>query len=729
MSGPQAIAKMLIDLLYNKPKGGVTVSNRYGEATDHFLEANPVVSTAIDSSLLSPVASDICHPEIYIAIDFTHQFVESVVPNSDYKPLIGKRPLDPALMQRYADKIFIFVQRYFEYVQSPAGVKSGATFDFSANITADYEKNPRDENVINVFLNKIINYFLTSINVRRARNDIGTASVVLKDIKNPSDDGTGNFRLFYDATYAILDQLFVPMLPITIWGKGRLYRNWYFPIFDGYITSNSFKDANGFVEYNIECKDVLELARVSIDMISPSVVQLAEERKVDSINILVKPFYGHDHFTIVDRLFRGGLIVFDPTGRSESDKNKYDYAYSRSYDIMKPPPLEPYAPETLSPKEALPLYSLGRFEPAFMNDPDDQSYGYKRESALEAIAVPKEKFTTDFAVKYVSHRERTRSLIAWGDSITPYRVWETQSPDIYTSTFSSRLDILTEVAKTVYYDFFVDGCGNVHYQPMRLNNEFLLGDALYPKLVETPEGSSYYHPRKFKHAQVINPREVFSNSSLINIEELITFLRVSGQHSIIRDVAPENLNLIGCATHKPLISRFGYRRGEEHNVLFNENPKITDSLHFLDVAAMVFMVFKNAELYTRETTIVFRPELEIAAPVLYTEDNNVFYVNSISHNVTIGGDATTNVSCSMGRKDYQLPPDLNSFLVATEEAYNINAFDPQALYSKLKAYEWVEYINQEDINLLEFYEEHGRPEEKIVSSGNVEYFYDEEDDF
>jgi hypothetical protein len=188
------------------------------------------------------------------------------------------------------------------------------------------------------------------------------------------------------------------------------------------------------------------------------------------------------------------------------------------------------------------------------------------------------------------------------------------------------------------------------------------------------------------------------------LEELITFLRVSGEDETIQGGDSSQLiGLYGSSTDKKMLARYGYRRQEVQNNLFNMNVEIVKGkVSFLDVAAAVLMQFMNAELFTRQTVVAFRPELEIASPVFFTEDNSVFYINSVDHNITVGGDATTSINCSFGRKDYELPPDLNSFLLQTQVAYNLKEkrfADPKTLWNNIKIKEWQRYldISDEDI--------------------------------
>jgi len=663
-----ALVQALIENIYGPQKDAIKESVGYPPETTVFLKAPKISRTAIDKGLKSVVPQDTYHPKVCVAIDFTHQFTTSI------SNIEGKRPLDFSVLQAETRRIFYFTQRYFEYIKSYGSPSESASY-FSEHFAMP----PTDEKGILVFLNATLNNFLTSINVSRSRKEIGTATVTFKDIKNPFRNGRGNHRIFFDAAFGMLDQLMVPMLPITIWGRGRLYKNWYFPIFDGYIVSTSPKDANGFVEYDIMCKDVLELARISTEMINPALIQLAEKKNVNAVNMLVKPFYGHDHFEIVKSMFLGGRLKFDPQDRSI----KADAGATRE-------------PATMD-IDTLPLSKLENFDEAT----DETITGVKKLiTELDMTAIHKNKFTFDAMVNYVSHRTRTRKFIAWGDKITPYRIWTIQSPRTFTSTFSNRLDIISEVSKMTYYDFFVDGCGNVHYHPMRLINNYLVSNAC----CSFTSDLKYWHNRVFPHVQVINQEETFQSTSVLNLEELITFLRVSGEDETIQGGDSSQLiGLYGSSTDKKMLARYGYRRQEVQNNLFNMNVEIVKGkVSFLDVAAAVLMQFMNAELFTRQTVVAFRPELEIASPVFFTEDNSVFYINSVDHNITVGGDATTSINCSFGRKDYELPPDLNSFLLQTQVAYNLKEkrfADPKTLWNNIKIKEWQRYldISDEDI--------------------------------
>jgi hypothetical protein len=77
--------------------------------------------------------------------------------------------------------------------------------------------------------------------------------------------------------------------------------------------------------------------------------------------------------------------------------------------------------------------------------------------------------------------------------------------------------------------------------------------------------------------------------------------------------------------------------------------------------------------------MVLRPELEIANPVLFTESNEVFYIQGLVHSITVGGEATTTLTCNLGRQYNQRPPDLCNFMMTNEFFYkttNANDTNP-----------------------------------------------------
>jgi hypothetical protein len=635
---PDPIERAVIEAVYG---GGQEWLNYVECGPDHADKNYPArifknYSNQFDTHKAPHIVPDnVYHPEIKVAIDFTHQFVL----NTDEEELKGKRPVSPDVLRRNVERLARFFVYYFDYVLTYE--KKDAKYDLY-NL-----KNLEDEKNALLFLNDAVNWLLTGISVERTRTGIGSATITLRD--NPNYRKNRKTNIFLDKTLDILNQLFVPMLPVTIWARGRLYKDYYFPIFDGYLMRMSPGNAQGFTTITLSCLDTLELARTSAEMINPAIIQMKEFKKQTAVNIFAKPLYGIDHKDIFNMMFHGGAAVVDPSSGKGILLDAEDVALRRMWN-------EAHKSEYIN------FTALGNFLRT------DEYTTYTPNMVADHRAIHKENFDTNEMVNRVSHRDRRRRTVFWGASVTPYRVFNFQSPQIYTSEFSSRLEIMRDVAGIVYQEFYVDGYGDVQYHPMRLGNDFLQWDQIYVDR----HGGTVLHEPTFPGAQVIGPQETMNVSSSLNVEEMVTFLRLYGVHPTVQ-AQSELLQLVGSAIDKVYMARYGYRRKEIRNVLFNYNkllPKARkNNESFLDVAALALLRFMNGELNSRTATTIFRPEIELASPVFFTDDNSVFYVQSISHSVNIGGDATTTINANFGRKDYQTPPDLFNFIVNSERLY------------------------------------------------------------
>lgn len=619
---------------------------------------------SINKELYHIIPDYMYHPEVYIAIDFTHQFVVA----SDNEDIQGERPLSATLLKNAAKRLLSYVSYYFEYVLSygkgssdHAGSKA---YTMSWLVETVNEVDIENESDVLWFINTLLQFFLTDVAVDRARTSIGTATITLRD--NPNIHHGQKINIFLNKSLDILNQLFVPMLPVMVWAKGRLYKDWYFPIFDGYIMMANTANAQGYTNLTITCKDVLELARTSQEMVNPAVIKLKEFRQQSTINIFQKPFYGQDHMKLFTTMFHGGKLLYPPDGPHFMDAplvvDKFTNPTGRS---------------DKEETDGLVFSALGKFGIA-----DETSQVTTPSVLQDDKAIHKDQFGISKIVTKVQHKERPRYTSSWGHSITPYKVFMLQSPNTFTSEFSSRLDILQGIAGMVYYELYVDGYGNIQYHPMRLVNDYLQYDIIKYK------GKEKRHLYNFPGVQVVGQEEIINVNSALNIEELCTFMRLYGVPPTIGEQIPGDvIDMLGSAIDKLYMQKYGYRRREVKNNLFNYNPEFKTSdgkkVKFLDLAAEELLKYMNAELYSRTATLVFRPELELALPVFFPDDNSVFYVQSISHSITVGGDATTTINSNFGRKDKITPPKLAEFILKNELLHKLNANYNENIYQAI----------------------------------------------
>lgn len=657
---------------------------------DHQYEARlPFLSnTRRDISNVMPdlknLVPDNCfHPKVRVCVDFSYQFTKS----SD--KIGGKRPLSKDLFVNIGKKLVTYATYYYKYVLTYG--KNTAAREYLNTLETEAKKSYSEEFLLE-FVNEFINYFMTDVSVERSIGNIGTCSITFRDNQHFTK-GVKTGLLYYK-TKSIFNQLFVPMLPIMVWAQGRIYKDWWFPLFDGYVTAITPQNNAGYSSVVVNCKDVLELARTSTEMISPALVQAGELKTQNYVNIFAKPLYGMPHFRIVKAMLVGDKLIYDPTLNEVKRPSEAVAATTpKASDYNKKPTVEridlsPSTSTTSSTSDTgsttgLDFAALGDFF-----DADADRNPEVRNSILDYRAIHKDGFNFQAQFKKVSHK-RKRAVIAWGMDLTPYRTWNESSPNLFTSEFSSRLQILQEVAGMVYFNFYVDGDGNFHYHPMRVANSFLTQDAV------STIAAQNNHEYTFPYAQVIGLEEIFSTSATLNIEELGTYLRFGGQSAVITNAPDTELNLYGYGTQYDLLQRYGYKRKAFNSPMFNNNPEVFKGVMFFDIAAYALLLYTNGELYTKQASIVFRPEIELAAPVFFVDDKTVFYVQSISHSITIGGDATTSINGNLGRKDEDQPADLYTFMLLSEKLFKqgedaLTDEDRELLMKQIPGKDWIE---------------------------------------
>ena len=704
---PDPILQVLSDLFYNDRNSVGCGPDR--ASTAYFQNASYKVGVTGDSERSLPilVPDNMYKPELYFVVDFAHQFTISET-NPKGETLKGERPVSEATLEKVSFELLKFFQYYFTYGSSTQGGNNA--FQNALDATKIMEN---EENRV-LFVNHILNFFVMSYGIDRAVGQVGTATIGLKDMDSLDIRGQGHgFRLFYDKTMGILNQLLAPMLPVAIWARGRYYKDWFFPQFDGYITNVAYTDAQGFTGATINCRDQLELARVSHEMVNPAIITIAEHRSQPNINIFEKPFYNIDHFQIVGGMFKGGEIKYDPENGGR---------------ILEIDTTGKNSKQTQTTKSSYQNFQgLGNFEIAVgVDNPgeDKKLLGYNISKVVQQRGVNVKDIGSNFLQYFltkVSHN-RPRAVVGWGVEITPYRIWNTQSVPTFTSQFDSRLSIVQKVAEMTYYNLYADALGNIQYHPMRLSNRYLDDICMIAKSISDPE----YIKNPFPGTQVITPHERLNANANLSIEELCTFMHLEGVDTFVPGDTYAKLTLQGSATDKELLKRYGYRRRDAQNPLFNISKEITDRntgkpVKFMDAAAYALMKFSNAELYTRQESVAFRPELDLAQPIYIADTDEVFYAQSLSVSVTLGGDASSGINMNLGRKYNDAPVDLMSFIEDTEKFYK----NKTGQTSTLPDYEYYAKQTQAAMDSHKADEERAK---KALDIGTLENLLDTADD-
>jgi hypothetical protein len=604
----------------------------------------PFTSAPELSNLSYMIPKETYRPEVKIAIDFMHKYSLDFEDESG-KIGYGVRLVDKDVLLNRAEQLFNFCSYYFGSSQysDTAGKKSQDMS--SAELLKKIRSNLStiNEEKANIFINTILNYFVTDIAVTRSIKDIGTCSITLKDnpdISNITECST----LFFDSSYNIINQILTPMLPITIWAKGRIYDSYWFPIFTGFLFQISPQNTGGFSSVTIHGRDGLELARTSYEMINPALINYRAFKAQNTINIFSQPFYNQSMKKIIEMTIQGGKlndVLNDKTGQRDKDTAPKD--------------------NTTATKDGLEFSKLGNY-----NFRSDTNLFEKGPDLYFYIPLKSTEVTDSI---FINKLRYPKNVTLWGENITPYKGLNFASPKTYTSDFSSRFDIISGAAQNTYMDFYVDAFGNIRVHPMRLSNKFFEYESL-------SVNDKFSEKKAFPNVYIIGPQETTMTNTLFNIQNVITYIRVGGLLAEFGTTTPENsieTDMLGVAVDTAYMAKYGFRLCEtdlqciNYNFIINKEGK---TYKLLDLAARELLKYKNGELYTRNDSIIFRPELELANPIYFVDTQDVFYLQSITHNITIGQSATTTINCNFGRKVHELPPMLWDFVVANQKLYN-----------------------------------------------------------
>lgn len=217
---------------------------------------------------------------------------------------------------------------------------------------------------------------------------------------------------------------------------------------------------------------------------------------------------------------------------------------------------------------------------------------------------------------------------------TPYKKFVKTTYGNYENEYKTHLDIIYELAKTTYFEFYADQNGDIWYHQPRF-------DPLHILTADMPE------------VYVIQNEDIISQDFTESDESIITSVLVVGQQDLIEgDQYP--LNLVNFYEDKGLILKYGRRM----ITLSHPFVRTSEDCYYY---AQSYLYRVLAERRTGTVTIVGRPEIRMAMPVYLPFRNMIYYVNSVTHNFAFGESFTTTLGLTYGRKPWEILPELLTY--------------------------------------------------------------------
>ena len=99
-------------------------------------------------------------------------------------------------------------------------------------------------------------------------------------------------------------------------------------------------------------------------------------------------------------------------------------------------------------------------------------------------------------------------------------------------------------------------------------------------------------------------------------------------------------------------------------------------------------IYRNADHYNASITMIHRPEMRVARPVYLLDRAEIFYINSINHQLTVGAVPTTTLGLTYGRSITVPSVDFTSYLIEQQANTNdqIGEMSPEQLQAHADAW-------------------------------------------
>ncbi len=213
--------------------------------------------------------------------------------------------------------------------------------------------------------------------------------------------------------------------------------------------------------------------------------------------------------------------------------------------------------------------------------------------------------------------------------VTAFRTQGTQAGqlNLWQSEYQTKLEIANACKEVAGFEFFMDVSGDIVFKPPFYNLD-IIGN---------------------KPVSWIQDIDIIDWDFSESEAEVITQVVMQGNYTGNTDWGlPEECTPFTAATDYHLLKRYGWR-SENYNSEFMGDPQMM-FYHGLDILDR-----KNSRRHRGTVTIPIRPELRLGFPIYIAPKDQIWYIQGISHNITFGGRAQTQLNLTAKRSKFIAP--------------------------------------------------------------------------
>ena len=200
------------------------------------------------------------------------------------------------------------------------------------------------------------------------------------------------------------------------------------------------------------------------------------------------------------------------------------------------------------------------------------------------------------------------------------------SVNFFESTYESKMDMANKIKEMTDFEFYQDMDGDLVFKPPFYN-------------LDTSSSRAYR----------IEPEDIINLSFTENEPEATYYVVRAGHWQNQQGLSMEGeWGVSGRFIDYRLVAQYGWRQGDFETHYYN-TPK---SAFFAAVAKMAVV---NSKVNTASLTIPFRPEIRAGYPVYISHIDTFYYVESLSHSFSYGGQCTTSLQLTARRRKFHAP--------------------------------------------------------------------------
>lgn len=481
-----------------------------------------------------------------------------------------------------------------------------------------------------------LNKYITSIQVDLSVDSApGSASVNLSIPRHSTDD------FFYEG-----EPVIVPMMEIEIYAKGYFLVEGvpqYYPIFWGLVTEVGDSFSGGEHTVTISCADILKWWELCKMNVSPAMNHAPGLLGRDDVYGVLYNANVYDLiWTLAQQSFgdvvqaTGSLI-----GPYQEGKKKATSSAGVSKSIIN------YWTERFSQMRSnLLLYGV---RGAAVRG--DLIYA----STRTAQGVLDQKWVSK-AVRAANGGSDTSQIFFDPDDVIPFRsnLGDAGPPSFWQSEYQSKLELANACKEAVGFEFFMDVTGDIVFKPPFYNLDILSN----------------------KPVSWIQDIDIIDWNFSESEAEVVTALQMQGSYeggAMDMGLTSDFNTPVTQVVDHHLLRQYGWRV-ETYNAEFMSSPK---SMYY---AGLDMLDKFNSRRHRGSVTIPIRPELRLGFPVYIAPKDQIWYLTGLSHSITMGGRAQTQLTLTARRQKFTAPRGIGSLdLVGFQRDSSSRASSTEAL--------------------------------------------------